>query len=194
MPRTERESINFKLPKLLTEALRLAARERKTTATDLVIQGLHHILGDVPGTEESVEIRLYQLEEEFFRFQESVRESSNDQQEKRLTNLEGKLEELTHKLSRFEGALIQMQNSINTSRSRNKSSGYSYYQQTSAPVKLNPHNAEELASRFGTTASTIEEKRATLNQKDFEQWTQDRDFIHRCWRFNEKDRLYYPVD
>jgi len=192
MPGTERESINFKLPKLLTEALRLAARERKTTATDLVIQGLHHILGDVPGTEESVEIRLYQLEEEFFRFQESVRESSNDQQEKRLTNLEGKLEELAHKLSRFEGALIQMQNSINTSRSRNKSSGYSY--QTSAPVKLKPHNAEELAKRFGTTASTIEEKRATSNQKDFEQWTQDRDFIHRSWRFNEKDRLYYPVD
>ncbi|MBD2302233.1 hypothetical protein [Nostoc sp. FACHB-190] len=192
MANVERESINFKLPKVLANALRKAARERKTTATDLVIQGLHQILGDVPGTEVSVEIRLYQLEEEFFRFQESVRESSNDQQEKRLTNLEGKLEELAHKLSRFEGALIQMHNSINTSRSRNKSGGYSY--QTSAPVKLQPHNAEDLAKRFGTTASTIEEKRATSSQKDFERWTQDRDFIHRSWRFNEKDGLYYPMD
>ncbi|WP_315788281.1 hypothetical protein [Fischerella sp. JS2] len=55
MTRTERESINFKLPKPLAVALRKAARERK------IIQRLHHILGDVPGTEVSVEIRLYQL-------------------------------------------------------------------------------------------------------------------------------------
>lgn len=43
MTNIERESINFKLPKTLTKALRAAARERNTTATDLVIQGLHHI-------------------------------------------------------------------------------------------------------------------------------------------------------
>ncbi len=41
MTKFERESINFKLPKPLAAALRKAARERKTTATDLVIQGLH---------------------------------------------------------------------------------------------------------------------------------------------------------
>ncbi len=50
MARIERESINFKLPKTLANALRTAAAERKTSATDLVIQGLHHILGDVRGT------------------------------------------------------------------------------------------------------------------------------------------------
>ena len=38
-----------------------ALRKRETTATDLVIQGLHHILGDVPGVEASVEVRLYQI-------------------------------------------------------------------------------------------------------------------------------------
>jgi hypothetical protein len=192
MPRTERESLNFKLPKPLANELRKAARERSTSATDLVIQGLHHILGDVPGTEASVEIRLYQLEEEFFRFQESIGASTSNQQENRLTNVEAKLEELSHKLARFEGALTQMQSSINASGSRKKSSGYSY--QTSAPVKLEPRNAEQLASRLGTTASTIEEKRAALSQKDFERWTQDRDFTRRSWQFNEKDRLYYPGD
>ncbi|MBW4643213.1 MAG: hypothetical protein KME23_09490 [Goleter apudmare HA4340-LM2] len=145
MANVERESINFKLPKALADALRAAAKKRQTTATDLVIQGLHHILGDVPGTEVSVEIRLYQLEEEFFRFQESVRESTNDQQETRLTNVETKLEELSHKLARFEGALIQMQNS--TSKSR-KGGGYAY--QNSAPVKLEPRDEKELATRLGT--------------------------------------------
>ncbi|MBD2682841.1 hypothetical protein H6H03_35845, partial [Nostoc paludosum FACHB-159] len=85
----------------------------------------------------------------------------------------------------------QMQNSINASRSRSKSSSYPY--QTSAPVKLEPRNAEQLASRFGTTASTVEQKRATLSQKDFERWTQDRDLGNRSWRFNENDGLYHPV-
>lgn len=45
MANVERESINFKLPKTLTNAGSTAARERFTTATDLVIQGLHHVLG-----------------------------------------------------------------------------------------------------------------------------------------------------
>ncbi len=104
MPSTERESINFKLPKTLTTELRKAARARKTTATELVIQGLRHVLGDVPGVESSVEVRLAQLEEEFFRFKESIGSSTNSQDETRLTNVEAKLEELSNKLARFEGA------------------------------------------------------------------------------------------
>ncbi|WGV29106.1 hypothetical protein [Halotia branconii] len=191
MPRTERESINFKLPKPLTNALRKAARERNTSATDLVIQGLHHILGDVPGTEMSVEVRLYQLEEEFFRFQESIPASTNNQQENRLTNVEAKLEELSHKMARFEGALIQMQNSINASRSR-KSSSYPYQYNSPSP-QLEPHNQEKLAMRLGTNKSALEEKRAALSQKDFELWTQERDLGKYSWRFNDKDQLYHPI-
>ncbi len=42
---TERESVNFKLPKSLVDSLRDQAKERNTSATDLVIQGLHLILG-----------------------------------------------------------------------------------------------------------------------------------------------------
>ena len=45
----ERESVNFKLPKSLVEALRDQAKERNTSATDLVIQGLHLILGQTEG-------------------------------------------------------------------------------------------------------------------------------------------------
>lgn len=41
MAKVEQESINFKLPKPLATALRAAAKERDTTATDLVIQGLN---------------------------------------------------------------------------------------------------------------------------------------------------------
>lgn len=185
MTNIERESINFRLPKTLIKAVRQAARERKTTATQLAILGLQQILGDVPGTNESVENRLHKLEQEILRLQAQIDNLSQTSP----SNIETKLEELSHKLARFEGALLQMQNS--TSRSRSNKSAYPY--QTSAPVRLEPRNEEQLASRFGTSASTIEEKRATLSLKDFERWTKDRDLGNRPWRFNEKDGLYYPV-
>jgi chromosome segregation ATPase len=187
MTNVERESINFRLPKTLVKALRLAAQERKTTATKLVIQGLHQVLDEIPSTKETVENRLHKLEQDIFRLQENIGNLSSS----RESNISAKVEELFLKLARFEGVLLQMQNSINASRSRSKSSSYPY--QTSAPVKLEPRNAEQLASRFGTTASTVEQKRATLSQKDFERWTQDRDLGNRSWRFNENDGLYHPV-
>lgn len=92
MAKVERESINFKLPKPLADALRAKAAELNTTATDLVIQGLNHILGDVPGVEGSVEIRLYELEEEFWRLKQNTNVGANPEHEGRLTALENKFE------------------------------------------------------------------------------------------------------
>ena len=50
---TLRESVNFKLPKSLVDLLRAKAKERNTSATDLVIQGLHLILGQTEGIDKS---------------------------------------------------------------------------------------------------------------------------------------------
>ncbi len=197
MPSIERESINFKLPKTLTAALRKAARDRETTATDLVIQGLHHILGDVPGVEASVEVRLYQLEEEFFRFKESIVEDTNSYDKVRLTNVENKIEALSHQLARLEGALMQIQSSVNTSRSRSngasryKSSyGYNYNTQ---PPQLEPLDEEKLAMRLSTNAPTVQERRETMTKKEFEKWCSERDPSKRKWKYNAKDKLYHPV-
>lgn len=200
MPQIERESINFKLPKTLTDALRKAAVKRNTTATDLVIQGLHHILGDVPGVEASVEVRLYQLEEEFFRFKESVKESkrenTNFHEEARLTNVENRIEALSHQLARLEGALMQIQSNVNTSqvrsRSRYKSGAYPY-QYNFQPPQLEPLDEEKLAMRLSTNAPTVRERRETMTKKEFERWCSERDPSKRKWKYVEKDRLYHPV-
>jgi hypothetical protein len=196
MAKVERESINFKLPKPLADALRAKAVELETTATDLVIQGLHHVLGDVPGVENSVEIRLYQLEEEFFRFRESIGESTNQgstnpQQETRLTSVEAKLAELTNKLTRFEGALMQMQSSINASKSRYKSSYAPNYH--APPPQIEPLDEETFAMRLSTNVPTVREQRANLSQEQFERWCSEKDPIKRKWRYHEKDGLYHPV-
>ena len=50
---TERESVNFKLPLPLVEALRAKAKEQNTSATDVVVQGLHLILGQTEGIDKS---------------------------------------------------------------------------------------------------------------------------------------------
>ncbi|MBW4513126.1 MAG: hypothetical protein KME64_42600 [Scytonematopsis contorta HA4267-MV1] len=193
MARIERESINFKLPKTLANALRTAAAERKTSATNLVIQGLHHILGDVRGTEVSVDIRLYQLEEDFFRLAESVRDHSvNPDHEKRLDNLEGKLEALTNRLAQFEGVLTAVQQSVNASKSRYRSGGNPYLH-NSRPPEPQPFDEISLARRLNTKVAEIVEKRTTLNKKEFESWCRERDNSQYAWRFNEKDKLYYPV-
>ena len=193
MPSIERESINFKLPKTLTSALRLAARKRETTATDLVIQGLHHILGDVPGVEASVEVRLYQLEEEFFNFKQSIGESTNSHDEARLTNVENKIEALSHQLARLEGALMQIQSSSRSSgasRSRKSSYGYNYNTQ---PPQLEPLDEEKLAMRLSTNAPTVQERRETMTKKEFEKWCSERDPSKRKWKYNSSDGLYHPM-
>jgi hypothetical protein len=192
MAKVERESINFKLPKPLADALRAKAAELNTTATDLVIQGLNHILGDIPGVEGSVEIRLYELEEEFWRLkQNNTTVGANPEHESRLTALENKFETVTNQLAKFEGALLVMQSSINASKSRKSSYSQPYNTQ---PIKIDPLDEKKLAFRLSTTVSTLTEKRNTLSAKEFEAWTRDKDGVKRGWRYDEKDGLYHEVN
>lgn len=187
---TERESINFKLPKSLANALRQAAKERNTTATDLVIQGLHHILGDVPGVEASMEVRLYQLEEEFFNFRQSIGQTANSQDDTRLTSVEAQLENLTTQLTRLESAMMQLQLSTRATKARKAAYPYQY---NSQPPQLEPLNEERLAMRLSMNAPTLRERRETMGKEEFEKWCSDRDPSKRKWRYNQKDGLYHPV-
>ncbi|OKH43170.1 hypothetical protein NIES2101_31210 [Calothrix sp. HK-06] len=65
-------------------------------------------MGDVPGVEESVEVRLYQLEEEFWRRKQNIQSGANQDHESRLTALENKLEAVANQITKFEGALLVM--------------------------------------------------------------------------------------
>jgi hypothetical protein len=107
MTRVERESMNFKLPKPLAEALRKAASPQPgKTATDIVIRGLIHELGEIPGVEQSSETRLQKLESEFTKLSNSILERDNSPTDSRT---EEKFVALNNRVAQLEGALIAIQ-------------------------------------------------------------------------------------
>ncbi|MGB6297295.1 MAG: hypothetical protein WBF90_14085 [Rivularia sp. (in: cyanobacteria)] len=203
--RVERESINFKLPKPLADALREAAKERGTTATDLVIRGLHNILGAVEGVEVSTEIRLQQIEEDLYYLAHSVNSrgsatktenpAADSRTEERIIKIEEKLETLGDRLAKLEGALTAIQNSALASNNRPRYNKYSGnpYNQSGRPAQIQPLDEQKLALRLNVKIPELKEKHATLNKQEFEEWSKERDRSKYMWRFNEKDKLYHPV-
>jgi exonuclease VII large subunit len=193
MAKVERESINFKLPKSLVKELRAKARELNTTATDLVTQGLHHVLGSSDSTDNNVETRLHQLEEESQHLAvriENRTESSTETQQQRFSDLEQQIKALTNRLVLIESALVQLQRNPSTQRGR-KSSGYPYYQQPS--IELQPMLEENLAKRLAVDAANLSNQRQTLSPKEFLSWSRSRDPGSVGWRYQEQEAIYYPV-
>lgn len=190
MGNTERESINFKLPKPLTMALRTAARERNTTATDLVIQGLHQVLGQVAGTELSIESRLHQLEAQFTqietRVEPGVESGVDDSSQQRLSLLEQKTEAIAQKLAKIEGAISILSQRSSTG-SRRQSFNYHPPQ-----LELQAYQGENLAKRLGVDLATLEREQSTQTPKDFERWCRSRDPGSVAWQRRD-DGLYHPI-
>ncbi|MBW4608181.1 MAG: hypothetical protein KME22_13405 [Hassallia sp. WJT32-NPBG1] len=191
MTKVERESINFKLPKPLTAALRKAARERNTTATDLVIEGLHHVLGSVEGIQDSVETRLAQLEEQLEYLTGSIEVRADNSTETRLGNVEQKLEAFTTRLAQMEGAIT----TLSQQRSQHTGGGYRRQAFNYHPpqLELQPYTGENLAKRLGVDITTLTRERENNTPAEFEIWCRRKDPSPVGWRFNSKDKLYHPV-
>ncbi|MBD2364761.1 hypothetical protein H6G36_26920 [Anabaena minutissima FACHB-250] len=186
MGNTERESINFKLPKTLTDALRTAARERNTTATDLVIQGLHHVLGQVSGTSVSVEVRLHNLEIQWEQMTKRVESGVESGVDERLSTLEQKTEAIAQKLAKIEGAISVLSQRSSTG-SRQKSYNYHPPQH-----ELQAFTGENLAKRLGVDLATLERELTNQTPKDFERWCRSRDPGSVAWRRSDNG-LYHPI-
>ncbi|MEA5567620.1 hypothetical protein [Anabaena sp. UHCC 0399] len=190
MGNTERESINFKLPKTLTDALRTAARERNTTATDLVIQGLYHVLGQVSGTEVSVEVRLHNLEIQWEqmtkRIESGVESGVESSSQQRLSMLEQKTEAMSQKLAKIEGAISVLSQRSSTGSRRHS---YNYHP---PQLELQAYQGENLAKRLGVDLPTLEREQSTQTPKDFERWSRSKDPGSVAWQRRD-DGLYHPI-
>ena len=193
MTRVERESMNFKLPKPLAIALRKAASPQPgKTATDIVIRGLIHELGEIPGVEQSAETRLQKLESELQQLRSSLKERAETPTDSRT---EEKLEALNNRVAKLEGALGAIQHNnfgVPNNRRRYKNSG-NPYNQSGKPAQLEALDEQKLALRLNVNIPTLQEKHQTLDKQEFKEWSKERDRSKYSWRFNEKDGLYHPV-
>jgi hypothetical protein len=205
----ERESVNFKLPKSLVNALRAKAKELDTSATELVVQGLHQVLGltnksiDHSTTDvlqqlitriealeaTSIENRLYRMETTLAwllrSIEQSIESPSRQQQTAQLNSLPEKLEVLTTQLAQLNNALRQMPRDTTRGRGQFPSS-------QSRPIEIQPCSGENLARRLGVDELSLAKERDTKSQSEFESWSRHRDPSSRGWRFGS-DGLYHPV-
>ena len=186
--------MNFKLPQPLATALRKAASPQPgKTATDIVIRGLLHELGEIPGLEVTVttEARLLKLESELQQLADSIKGRSPNPTDSRT---EENLVALNNRVARLEGALSAIQSNVSASnnRSRYKSSG-NPYNQNGKPAQIGALDALKLALRLNVQISTLQEKHESLTPEDFAEWSKNRDRSKYSWRFNEKDKLYHPT-
>ncbi|NJM22355.1 MAG: hypothetical protein HC907_28425 [Richelia sp. SM1_7_0] len=192
MTQFERESMNFRLPKPLADALRKAASPQPGfTATDIVIRALTQELGTIQGLELSTEARLQKLEEELILLTSSIQERDKTPTD----STEEKLEALNNRVARLEGALGAIQNNAIASNNRQSYRKYSGnpYNQSGKPAQLEALDEQKLALRLNVNIPTLQEKHATLDKQEFSEWSKERDRSKYMWQFNEKDKLYYPV-
>lgn len=176
----ERESMNFRLPKPLADALRKKATPKPGfTATDIVIRALQKELGAIQGIAECTEVRLDRLEEQLATSHNSL--------------LEEKVESLVTKVAKLESALIALQsNGFARSRSYGRKNSGNPYNQTGRPAQIQPLDEEKLALRLSVKIPELQEKRETLSRQEFEEWSKNKDRLKYSWSFNKKDGLYHP--
>ena len=194
MATVKRESMNFKLPQPIACALRKAASPQPgKTATDIVIRGLLHELGEIPGLEVTLttEARLLKLESELQQLADSIKGRSPNSTD---SHTEEKLEALNNRVARLEGALSAIQSNVSASnnRSRYKSSG-NPYNQSGKPAQIGALDSLKLALRLNVKIPTLQEKHESLTPEEFAEWSKSRDRSKYSWRFNEKDKLYHPA-
>lgn len=187
----ERVLMSFRIPKPIAEALREASSPQPgSTATDIVIRGLIHELGDVQGMEPCIAVRLEMLEEKF-------EQLINSQEQPAVFTDSGmgeKLEVLTDRVARLEGALTALQNNnfgASNNYRRYKNSG-NPYNQTGRPPQIQPLDEQTLALRLNVKIPELKEKHETLSPTEFAEWSKNRDRLKYSWRFNAKDGLYHP--
>jgi hypothetical protein len=193
--KVERESINFKLPKPLVEALRAKARELETTATDLVIRGLHYILSSTAedadnGIEASVDIRLHELETQLTqvasRIESRVENGVDEELKQRFTHFEQKTEAISLRLAQIEGAISLLSQRSSTPQRRQS------YQYHPPQLELQAYTGENLAKRLGIDAATLKRELHNQSSKDFERWCRSKDPGSVGWRFGD-DGLFHPI-
>jgi hypothetical protein len=179
MAKTNRISINFKLPEDLLEEARAFATENETTLTALVIEGLRCVLDSAPSADNGTDDYLHQ--QQLVNLKDTV-ETLDTEHSKRIEQLEAKVEQLTQ-------ALIQLKVNASTPNRRSKSP----YPHNQPPAQILPFPEENLARRLVIDIKTLRRNRENMTQSEFLSWSKNRDPSEYAWKYNVEDNLYHPI-
>lgn len=179
MAKTNRISINFKLPEDLLEEGRAFATENETTLTALVIEGLRCVLDSAHCADNGADAPKH--EQDLANLKDTV-ENLGAEHSNRIEKLEAKVEQLTQ-------ALIQLKVNASTTNRRSKSP----YPHNQAPAQILPFEEENLARRLTIDIKTLRRNRENMTQSEFLSWSKNRDPSEYAWKYHAEDNLYHPV-
>ncbi len=120
-------------------------------------------------------------------------DSSNTKSDnKRIADLEEKVESITPMITKFAEAIINIQNNLNSQPKRSNFYRNNPYQ--GQAVKLQPLTEDSLSSRLGVSVETIRKEKSNLPPPLFIAWSKRKDTSGIGWEFNQQTGLYHPVN
>lgn len=203
-----KKQVNFKLPPDLIEALDTKALQENTNRTELVIQGIRHILGLFETQSASVDNRIYNridtLEArlhqiETHRVDGSVDDYRLDRLEDRISQIESqRIEDDIH--NRIDTLAEQMQSLSNRlDQIQEQKQLTAKVEHRNQPEAINPGDQPlkltltELAKRLGVDRSNLAKIRKNKTAIDLAVYTKGRDPQGIAWQFDETEEAFKPV-
>ena len=140
----------------------------------------------IPGSVNSLETRLVELETQLTRREARVENGVDDGFKQRLELLEQKTSAQALRLAQIEAAISKISHRYNAP---NRRQSYSYHP---PQLELQAYTGENLAKRLGVDVATLTREQNSHSPKDFESWCRSRDPGSIAWR-NLDDGLFHPI-
>jgi hypothetical protein len=118
--------------------------------------------------------------------------SNNKSDNKRIADLEEKIESITPMIAKFAEAIIHIQNNLNNQPKRSNFPRNNSYQ--GQAVKIQPLTEDSLSSRLGVSVETIRKEKSNQPPPLFVAWSKRKDTSGIGWEFNQQTGLYHPVN
>lgn len=187
-----KKQVNFKLPQDLIEALDAKASRENTNRTELVIQGIRHILGlskvESNRIDNRIEKRIEKLEAHLHEF-ETHRIDIGVEIQRVEDDIHTRLHELTKEIQDLSDRLSKSQQKESTKTTEHQTSPETIASGDKS-IKL---TLTELAKRLGVDRSNLAKVRKSKTVEELADYTKKRDPEGLGWRFDEGEETFRSV-
>jgi hypothetical protein len=187
----------IRVPTPLISAVRELSRLHRQGHTNELLQGLDELILalDWNSTQRNTGQSLSTICERLDNLESQLlgdASSNNKSDNKRIADLEEKIEGITPMIAKFAEAIIHIQNNLNNQPKRSNFPRNNSYQ--GQAVKLQPLTEDSLSSRLGVSVETIRKEKSNLPPPLFIAWSKRKDTSGIGWEFNQQTGLYHPIN